>query len=337
MTVGMYGGKFLIVHKGHVNAMIQASTMVDELHVIVSYDEEYEKEHHFKDTKIKHVPFHQRLRWWKEITKDMNHVFVHAVEEKQTGQFSDWEQGAIGIKKAVGKHIDFVFSSEHEYGPFFEKLYEGAKHIVIDADRAQYNISATKIRKEGAVAHWNMLPTIVRPYFAKSVVVVGTESCGKSTLVRNLATIYNTSYVKEFGRTFYENIGAEIVIEEDFPKIAFEHKYHEEQARKIANKLFFVDTEAIVTQYFSIAYLDKRQPVLDEIAKLQKYDLWLFLEPDVKWVDDGTRAFGEQEVREKNNEILKSLLDEHEIEYISIQGNFEERLSLARSAVDKLF
>jgi len=40
--IGMYGGKFLPVHMGHVYAMIKASTMVEELHVIVSYDEAYE-------------------------------------------------------------------------------------------------------------------------------------------------------------------------------------------------------------------------------------------------------------------------------------------------------
>lgn len=334
--VGMYGGKFLVVHKGHVNAMIRASTMVDELHVIVSHDEEYEREFYFKGTSMEPVPFHQRLRWWKEITKDMAHVKVHAVEEKQTGNFADWEIGAKGIKEAVGKPIDTVFSSEHEYGAFFEKLYPGAKHVVIDADRTTYPISATKIREEGAMKHWHMLPQVVKPYFAKSVVVVGTESAGKSTLVRNLANIYNTNYVEEYGRTFYENIGAEITIPQDFPEIAFEHKYHEKEARKIANKIFFVDTEAIVTQYFSIAYLGLRQPVLDEVAKLQQYDLWLLLEPDVKWVDDGTRVFAQDEVRTKNHSILKGLLDEHGIDYVVINGDYQQRLDKTTQLVNEL-
>ena len=42
--VGMFGGKFIPIHAGHVYAMIYASTMVNELHVIVSYDEDYERE-----------------------------------------------------------------------------------------------------------------------------------------------------------------------------------------------------------------------------------------------------------------------------------------------------
>lgn len=336
--VGMYGGKFIPIHLGHVYAMIRASTMVDELHIIVSYDTEYEKEVYFKNAAIPHIPYVIRLRWWTQITKDLAHVHVHAVEEIQTGHFSDWLKGSLEIKRVIGKPINVVFSSEHSYTEYFDKLYLKAKHVVIDADRETYNISATKLRTEGMMKHWNMLPDVVKPFFVKEVVVVGTESCGKSTLVHNLAKLYNTTYVEEFGRTFYERLGGceGITIPSDFPEIAFEHQYHQRKQRKKANKVLFVDTEAIVTQYFSMAYLGQRQPVLDEVAKLQKYDLWLFLEPDVKWVDDGTRSFGEQEVRVSNNTLLKDLLREHGISYITISGNYQERLEKAVHHVNEL-
>ena len=42
-TVGMFGGKFNL-HNGHIYAIMQASTMVDELYVVVSYIEERDKE-----------------------------------------------------------------------------------------------------------------------------------------------------------------------------------------------------------------------------------------------------------------------------------------------------
>ena len=334
--VGMYGGKFLIIHQGHVSAMIRASTMVEELHIILTHDEDYEREFYFKGTTMKPIPFHQRLRWWNELTKDLPHVKVHAVAEKQTGEFYDWEKGAVGIKAAIGKEIDVVFSSEHAYGDHFEKLYPGAKHVVLDAERRTYPISATQIREEGAMKHWAIIPHVVQPYFVRTVVIVGTESAGKSTLVKNLANLYNTSYVEEYGRKFYDHIGAEIAIESDFPKIAFEHKYHETEQAKRANKLLFIDTEANVTQYFSWAYLGYEQPVLDQVAALQNYDLWLFLEPDVKWVDDGTRLFGEQTIRERNNDYLKAILDRQNITYHSISGNYHERLEQAIELVDEV-
>jgi HTH-type transcriptional regulator, transcriptional repressor of NAD biosynthesis genes len=336
--VGMFGGKFLPIHMGHVHAMIRASTMVDELHVIVSYDTEYEREVYFKNAAFPHIPSDIRLRWWTQLTKDLPHVHVHAVEEKQTGHFNDWVKGSLEIKRIIDKQIDVVFSSEHSYTEYFDKLYPAATNIVIDADRSTYKISATKLRTEGMMKHWNMLPDVVKPYFVKEVVVVGTESCGKSTLVHNLAQLYNTTYVEEFGRTYYERLGGceGITLASDFPEIAFEHKNHQRRQRNKANKVLFVDTEAIVTQYFSIAYLGKRQPVLDEIAKLQQFNLWLFLEPDVKWINDGTRSFGEQEVRERNNALLKNLLKEHNISYISISGHYQERLEKAVHHVNEL-
>ncbi|MDQ0270997.1 multifunctional transcriptional regulator/nicotinamide-nucleotide adenylyltransferase/ribosylnicotinamide kinase NadR [Cytobacillus purgationiresistens] len=336
--VGMYGGKFLpFPHLGHVYAMIKASTMVDELHVIVSHDTKHE-EKLCEDGMIPHIPFTMRLRWWTQLTKELPHVQVHEVYEEQTGDFSDWVRGSRDIKKKVGKSIDTVFSSEHSYQPIFDQLYPKAKHILIDPDRAAYPISGTLFRKEGAIKHWDMIPKIIQPYFVKKVVVVGTESCGKSTIVKNLANLFNTSYVEEYGRTFYERLGGceRITIPEDYPEIAFEHKYHEKMQLQKANKVLFIDTEATVTQYFSQAYLGEQQPILNEIIKLQKYDLWLFLEPDVKWVNDGTRSFGEDDIRQTNNLLLKTLLDNHGIDYVAINGDYLQRLEKAINHVNEL-
>lgn len=317
--------------------MIKASTMVDELHVIVSHDTAHERKL-CEGGKVDHVNFTMRLRWWTQIAKDLPHVHIHAVYEEQTGKFSDWENGRDGILEAIGKPIDVVFSSEHSYTPIFFKLYPNAMHVIIDSKRETYNISGTKIREEGVMKHWDMIPNIIKPYFAKKVVVVGTESCGKSTMVKNLATLFNTSYVEEFGRTYYERLGGceGITIAEDYPEIAFEHKYHEKMELQKANKVLFIDTEAIVTQYFSMVYLRKHQDILSEIIKLQKYDLWLFLEPDVEWVNDGTRSFGNQEVREANNTLLKMMLKANNIEYVTINGDYSNRLKKAVESVHDL-
>lgn len=336
--VGMFGGKFLpFPHLGHVYAMIKASTMVDELHVVVSHDTAFEKEL-CSAGNVSFVNYTMRLRWWTQLTKDLPHVNVHAVYEEQTGQFSDWERGREGILKAIGKEIDVVFSSEHAYTSIFEKLYPQAKHVIIDAKREHYSISGTQIRTEGIMKHWEMIPKVVQPHYAKKVVVVGTESCGKSTLVKNLATLYNTTYVEEYGRTFYEKLGGceGITIKSDYAEIAFEHKYHEKIELQKANKILFIDTEANVTQYFSQAYLDESQAILDAIIHLQEYDLWLFLEPDVRWVDDGTRSFGSDDVRASNNQMLKDILAKNGVSYKTIVGNYQDRLNTAIDCVDEL-
>ncbi|WP_010096525.1 AAA family ATPase [Ornithinibacillus scapharcae] len=269
--VGMYGGKFVPIHMGHVHAMIQASTMVKELHFIVSYDEAYEREVFFKGAQILPIPYKVRLRWWKQLTKEMSHVHVHAIQEKQTGHFSDWEYGAKAIKDVIGKEIDTVFSSEVAYEDYFHKLYPNAEHILLDKDRLAFPISATKIRTEGVMKHWDFLPNIVKPYFVKKVAIVGTGSTGKSTLVKNLASLYNTTCVQEVGRSFYDRLGTYETMKSDFAEIAFEHHLEIKKQLNLARKILFVDTEALVTQNFSIAYERIRQPILDGVAKLQQF------------------------------------------------------------------
>jgi HTH-type transcriptional regulator, transcriptional repressor of NAD biosynthesis genes len=338
MSVGFIGGKFLPLHLGHVYAIVQASSVVDELYVVLSHSETRDKEL-CEGTKMEYIPPQIRLRWLSQLTKDMPHVKVIAIEDDQDNDHYNWAEGAQHIKKAIGKPITTVFSSEWEYNDIFKELYPDSKHVLIDPTRSRVNISATAIRKEGVFQHWAFIPDFVKPYFVKKVVLVGTESCGKSTLTRNLAKIYNTTYVEEYGRLVCEEIGGceGIIQKEDYLKIAYGHKLEEIKAIERANKLVFIDTEAIVTQYYSNLYNNEHQTILDEIASLQEYDLWLYLEPDVKWVNDGLRAHGEEEVRDKNNQDLKRLLYKHNIDYKILSGDYESRLKGAMGEIEKLF
>jgi HTH-type transcriptional regulator, transcriptional repressor of NAD biosynthesis genes len=337
MSVGFFGGKFLPLHLGHVYAIVQASSIVDELYVVLSHSEKRDKEL-CRDTKMEYIPAQIRLRWLSKLTKDMPHVKVVSIEDYQGNDDYDWNEGAQLIKKAIGKPIDYVFSSETEYNELFKELYPTTKHFLIDPIRTHVNISATVIRKEGVFRHWSFIPVMVKPYFVKKVVVVGTESCGKSTLTKNLAKIYNTTYVEEYGRIVCEELGGcdGIISVEDYQKIAYGHKMEEIRAIEKANKLVFIDTEAIVTQFYSNLYNNEHQTVLDEIAKLQVYDLWLYLEPDVEWVNDGLRVHGEDEVRVKNNLQLKTLLKSHNIDYKILNGDYLDRLNGAIKLIDEL-
>ncbi|MEN2768480.1 multifunctional transcriptional regulator/nicotinamide-nucleotide adenylyltransferase/ribosylnicotinamide kinase NadR [Ornithinibacillus xuwenensis] len=337
MTVGFIGGKFLPLHLGHVYAIIHASSMVDELYIVLSHSQQRDKEL-CVGSKMKYVPEYIRVRWLSKLTKDMPHVKVILIEDNNRNGEYDWKEGSQLIKKKIGKPIDYIFSSEPSYEGIFADLYPDSKHILIDSNRKHVSISATKIRNEGVFRNWDYIPDIVKPYFVKRVVVVGTESCGKSTLVKNLAKIYNTSYVAEYGRTVCEELGGceGIIIEEDYQQIAYGHKVEEIKAIEKANKLLFLDTEAIVTQFYSNLYNNKHQKVLDEIAKLQDYDLWIFLEPDVKWVNDGLRNHGTEEERLKNNTHLKTLLDEHNIKYKMLKGNYENRLKGAIELIEEI-
>lgn len=334
-TVGFIGGKFLPFHMGHTYAILAASNKVDELYVVLSSSKNRDKELCERDG-INYISPQARLSWLGAAFKDISNIKLVHIEDDQWDDDYDWEAGANMIKKAIGKPINFVFSSEKGYEKHFSKYYPDAKHVVIDDGREIVPISATDIRKN-LYKHWDKLPTYVRPYFVKKVALVGTESCGKTTLAKKLAKFYNTNWVEEVGRNFCDKYGNQLT-PEMFDLIGMEHFMLQSKKAEESNKLLFVDSEAVITQYYLDMYFQgKKSALLEEIIKLQNYDLVLYLEPDVKWVDDGLRFAGEDEVRRANNEKLKQMYSQRGIPFISINGDYDTRFNKARQAIDDMF
>jgi HTH-type transcriptional repressor of NAD biosynthesis genes len=237
-------------------------------------------------------------------------------------------------------HIDIVFcGSDYKGLNVFERLYKDSN--IHYFDRRKINISSTQIRRNPYI-YFEYLPKIVQQYFLKKIVIIGTESCGKSTLVRNLAKIYNTVYVQEVGRIICDEAGGiDNMKAEDFIKIFIKHKALEMEQEKYANKVLFIDTEAIVTLYYlglqcGDMDLSMINNLGNSIANLNNYDLYIFLEPDVKWIQDGTRTYGEDETRQKNNLLLKQMLQERGITYEVINGGYHERFEKTKKLINML-
>lgn len=173
--------------------------------------------------------------------------------------------------------------------------------------------------------------------------IIGTESCGKTTLVRNLAKLYNTTHVEEAGRYICDEAGGiDNMQKYHYFEILFKHKQDEKLALEHANKVLFIDTDSLITlYYYKLGFKEQSEKDFERIAtsisNLNNYDLYLFLEPDVAWIQDGTRTYGSDEVREKNNQLLKEILKENNIKYETITGNYQERFLKAKEYVNKLF
>lgn len=336
--VGMIGGKYLPLTIGHVNSIIQAYTLCDELYIVLSHNENREKLL-FKDSKMKPVPYKERHKWLYQVTRDLENVTIVDVEDTAINENDyDWNKGAEDIKKAIGKHIDIVFHSDMENRELFKSLYMYSE--IITFDRSEIGISATRLRHENDIYKlWDYVPKEVKPYFIKKVCVIGSESCAKSTLVKLLAKRFNTNYVSEYGRDLCEYVGgAENMQVEDYYEIALKHKCIEMELTKLSNKVLFIDTDSLITQYYLKLYTDKdnNSGLFSSIHKINKYDLYLFLEPDVTWVQDGTRLHGEDLIRQENNNIIKKMFDEQGVDYIVIKGDYNERLHKAVNEVEKL-
>lgn len=330
--VGMYGGSFNPLHLGHVNDIIRASSYVEELYLILSVTDD-----------SKEIDHRIRFMWLKNLTKDIPNVTVLEIFDQSTSKdVYDWKTGRDDILNAVNKQIDVVFCGDDYKGTNkFEILYPNSE--VYYFDRSEVNISSTEIRKN-PYKYFEYLPDIVKPYYTKKVIVVGTESCGKSTLVRNLSKAYNTTYVEEVGRDICDDAGGiDNMLPAHYEEIIYKHKMKENEMFKKANKVLFIDTEALITLYYyklqfgeTNEYKEEFEKLATATSNLNKYDLWIYLEPDVKWVQDGTRTYGNDEIRKENNNILKGILNDLNIKYVCISGDYQERYITSKEYIDQI-
>ena len=329
---GMYGGSFNPIHLGHVNNIKIAASLCDKLYLVLSVTSD--------PNEIEHK---ERFMWLKQITKELDNVEVFEIFDTNTSKETyDWDTGANDIKKYIGKKIDVVFTGDDYKGKnIWERLYP--ESYIYYIPRSDINVSSTMIRNNPYEC-WEYLPRCVQKYYTKKVCVIGTESTGKTTLVRKLAKEFNTTHVEEAGRYICDDAGGiDNMQKYHYFEILFKHKQLEKEAMEDSNKVILIDTDSLITLYYyelgfgiheELDFAFKN--VAEGISKLNNYDLYVFLEPDVAWVQDGTRTYGEQEVREENNIKLKKLFDENGINYICVSGDYESRYNKVKDMVNEL-
>jgi len=334
-TVGFIGGRFLPFHRGHIFAIIEASNHVENLYVVLNSSKKKDTEVCLADG-IRPIPAEVRLSWIGESISKLENIHILHIQDDSWGESENWDAGTRAVKKAIGKNITHVFSSGHAYDELFDKYYPEAEHVVVDARRDTVTAQSASEIRQNLYDFWSLLPPTVQSFFVKRIAFIGTESVGKTTLAEKLSKFYNTAYVHEVGRDYTLKYMDQLTVEH-FDELAMEHFLLTEEKAFVCNRVLLVDSEAIVTQYYLEMYFGNRSGLIDEIIKRQKFDLWLYLEPDLEWIDDGIRFAGAEEVREKNNKHLKKMLDEYGVEYHTISGDYNDRFIEAKKAIDGLF
>lgn len=317
------------VHKGHKFLIDTAVEQCETVHVMVC------------SIQGEPIPGIVRHIWVDELYKDNPNVNVIWCKDENPQYENECdtldEFYSYWIKSVYDnvEELDAVFTSE-DYGDEFAR-YLGVEHVLVDKERKNYPVSGTAIR-ENAFKVWDYVLDNTKHIYNKRVVAVGPESTGKSTLIKNLAEHYGTVFTEEYGREYTEETGTDNLELKDFENIAYEHMHRHSRDNQEADKVLFIDTEAITTKVFAEMYLegDVESKKLDTIINIQNFDLWLLMDVDVPWVDDGTRDFPDPEIRKKHFNRLKEVLDEKGIEYHVIRGSYDERFNLAKEKVEEI-
>lgn len=342
---GLIIGKFAPLTLGHINLINYASTLCEEVLVVLSFDKKWLEIQSKRDQRI--LTLKNRLRWLKQAYQDLPHVKITYVDESNIPEYPEgWSAFAKLIREELG-HLNYVpdamFSSELAYDQICQDHFSEMKHIVVDADRTNVPISATDIR-DNLIQNWGYLPSVVRHDYVKKVCIIGIESCGKTTLTKYLAKQFNTSWVEEYGRTYVETTLSHdefLLTSKDYVKIAIEQKSLEDAASKTANNgVLFCDTNAFITQFYHRLYEGYDEPVLDALARSEQYDLILILDNTVPWVGDKIRKFGSEAQRTRTSELFTAMLKTYNYDKKPVlwihASSYNERLKLAIQAVREI-
>jgi HTH-type transcriptional repressor of NAD biosynthesis genes len=126
-------------------------------------------------------------------------------------------------------------------------------------------------------------------------------------------------------------MGPRDITPEDFERIAIGQLEREEMAARTSNGLLFCDTDVITTEAFAEVTLGTPPARVSELAEANRHALYLLLDIDAPWVDDGTRWYPER--RAEHMAVIKRALERRGREYVLVQGDYDERF---RSAVAKV-
>jgi len=172
----------------------------------------------------------------------------------------------------------------------------------------------------------------------KRIVVTGPESTGKSSLCDLLANHYNTIWCPEYARE-YLHVHGKAYNYDDLLSIAKGQLLTEDEYAKkkgINNNLFFIDTDMYVMKVWcEYVYQKCHFKILEEIST-RKYDLYLLCDIDLPWTEDDLREYPEELPRQELYRMYKDILINQHTPWIEINGSYEERLTKAINAVNKL-
>ncbi len=157
----------------------------------------------------------------------------------------------------------------------------------------------------------------------------GAESTGKSMLAKKLAQDFGCPLVGEYGRTYAETIDINFRIS-DLTAIAARQNRMMREACAGNPPLVLLDTDPLMTAAWAEMLFGHAPNVLMGYDKAECY---LLFEPDVPFVEDGTRFFGREPERARFAALAEDMLIRAGVGFVRIAGRWDKREEKARSAI----
>lgn len=140
--------------------------------------------------------------------------------------------------------------------------------------------------------------------------------------------------VPEYGRAYCEEHGTDTSMH-DLVVIAERHHEMLKQAKARARQWLVLDTDPVMTAAWAQMIHGCRDPWFDRFDDYA--DVYLLLDINLPWVNDGLRIYGEAADRQRFFDISREELDRRGVRWELISGKGELRLKAALGAIERAF
>lgn len=355
--IGICFGGYCPMHRGHLDAIMRAKKENDVCFVAVCG---YDNQPRANEIKLN---LDKRFQLVKEFFKDDEIINVIKINDTELGidqsmSLSNWKIWLTAVKNNILNSSDeydegfhnteiTIYVGEVFYCHDLEKLIKDGwfnrEFFLYGNGKINWNlvpksipISGTLVRSN-PLKYWDKIVPTFRPYLTKNILVIGTASEGKTTLVRDIAKYFNIPHIEEYGRTY---MAERNMLDTDLTCHDFvEFLIHQRQdlldaERSDANNkgVIISDTDNFITLMYAMAYSEDNninftQEEFESLKKLVKehlskgiyWDRIFVIPPGNKFVDDGTRYMKQSSMDErvKNYNNLLHLIEEICPEYIN--------------------
>jgi HTH-type transcriptional repressor of NAD biosynthesis genes len=316
MSVGLTLGKFAPFHRGHQQLLETAIAEMDRVIVLI-----YEA----AETR---VPLRKRANWIRHLYPQVEVIEVNDGPTEVSDRPDVTALHDALLRKVVGHRGITHFYSAEFYGDHVSRALDAVDRRL---DRGE--ISGTLIRSD-PFKHRRHVDAIVYRDLITKVVFLGAPSTGKTTIAEALARRYDTVWMPEYGREYWEAHQVERrLTPQQLVEIAEGHREREDKLLLDANRLFFVDTDATTTFVFSHYYHGCAEPRLAELAAQarDRYDIAFLCEDDIPYDDTWDRSGAAN--RARMQAMIRDDLAARGIDVILLTGSVEERMAKACQAI----
>ena len=351
--IGVCFGSYAPLHQGHLDTIMRAKKENDGgcIVLVCGYD---------GDKGEPLMPHSKRYRYVREFFADDDLVAVYAINDSKLGiaayphgwdawmeYFKDIWTYAVDKDSQSAERTWYVGEEEYKVG-----LEVRGEHAVL-LDRTENLISATMIR-QNPIKHWDKITYPFKRIFSTNILITGTASEGKTTLVKDLGKYFNAPYSWEWARDYMAESCVDDTELDGADFIAFLQGQYELNKKLInspANHgVFFADTDSIVTRMYAEYYsleptfnvkakeLGAIFSMADELTAKSRWDKIFLVKPHGVFVDDHTRYMGHSGMKERQDlyEILcddlkaAGLWDKVE----ELDGNYYENFLTVKNYVE---